>query len=162
MGSIQFLLFLAGISTARPKTVNSLPVRLCGCSAELSEHQRWSWGPSTALPNGGGRVSQPAQIRLLADPSRCLFTGGGVEPTYLELRDCSGGTGQHTAAGPELLSFRSTHEAGLSQNSDVLTTGDGTNSSKCMDADGMTANLQLYTCLANDDDQQYAAVDGYA
>ena len=171
MGSVRFLLFVGcivlrvgGTPTARPKIGKALPVRLCSCSAERAQHQRWSWGPSVALPGGGGRVSQPAPIRLLADPSRCLFTqaAGGVRPTYLELRDCSGGPGQ-LGAPPQLqLSFRSTHKAGMGRNSDVLSTGDGSNSSKCMDADGMTANLQLYTCLANDDDQQYAAVDGYA
>ena len=116
-------------------------------------------------------MSEPGPIRLLADPSRCLFTGGGARPTYLELRDCSGGTGHRhlDAAGPEplalsqplTLSFRSTHAAGSGRNSDVLTTGDGSGTSTCMDADGMTADLQLYPCIADDDDQQYAAVDGY-
>jgi len=106
----------------------SLPVRLCGCSAERAEHQRWTWGPSAALRSGGGRVSKVAPIRLLADTSRCVFASGGVKPTYLEIRDCSG-AGQ-LGATPELLSFRSTHKAGSVRSSDVLTTGDGSSSSK--------------------------------
>lgn len=31
----------------------------------------------------------------------------------------------------------------------------------CMDADGMSKNLQMYSCLEGDNDQQYAAIDGF-
>ena len=107
-------------------------------------------------------------LQLKARPNLCLFEGWGSRPTYLYVDECSAGN-------PPKLSFRSEHNPGLQRDHSVLTgvslplvplppslsLSDSVcavltdaHGGRCMDADGMSANLQLYKCLADDDDQQ--------
>jgi len=87
---------------------------------------------------------------------------GGVpgKPTYLTVQACNS-TATSTAGQAQTravtLSFRAEHHAGLTRDLAVLTDGAAPpKTPKCMDADGMSAHLQLYDCIAGDDDQQYA------
>lgn len=125
-----------------------MAVQLCGCDAASSASQQWTWegtgGSSVASP-----ATAPAPLRLKAHPDLCLFKGWGKKPTYLFVDAC-------TAAPPPQLSFRSQHKPGMQRDLSVLTDG-----KLCMDADGMSSNLQLYNCIASDDDQQYAGIEGY-
>ena len=136
-------------ASAAAAPAGKLPVQLCACDPAHAASQQWTWGQRRADAAHPGAATTPEPLRLKAHPNLCLFDGWGKKPTYLYVDECSAGT-------PPKLSFRSEHNPGLVRDHAVLTDGLG-----CVDADGMSSNLQLYHCLPDDDDQQYAGIDGY-
>ena len=84
---------------------------------------------------------------------------GGVpgKPSYLTVQGCNS-----TARTPVKLRFRAQHNVALTRDLAVLTDGAAPpKSSKCMDADAMSAHLQLFDCIEGDDDQQYLGIESY-
>ena len=144
------MLAVLAAASAAAAPAGKLPVQLCACDPAHAASQQWTWGQRRADAAHPGAATTPEPLRLKAHPNLCLFDGWGKKPTYLYVDECSAGT-------PPKLSFRSEHNPGLVRDHAILTDGLG----RCVDADGMSSNLQLYHCLPDDDDQQYAGIDGY-
>eukprot|EP01050_Picozoa_sp_SAG11_P023527 SAG11_NODE_4751_length_1780_cov_2.245687_1_plen_158_part_10 len=150
---LQLLAAAAAAAAAAPQ-----PVQLCRCAnssaAAAAASQTWLWPPERSAAG----VSRPAPIRLAADPSRCLFAGrvaGRKQPKALYVDSCARpNTG---GAGALNLSFVPRMRTLDSRDTSVLTSPATAN---CVDADAMGAELQLYKCIADDNDQQYAGIDG--
>ena len=128
------------------------PVQLCGCDEAARGAQTWLWGNRTA-----GGVTAPAPLRLRADPSRCLYAGqvaGRSQPHALYVDDCARAT-------PPNFSFVPSMRPQDTRDTSVLRAADPALAHMCADAAGMTAEMQLYACVDNDNDQQYTAIDSY-
>ena len=145
------LLVVSVIAAAGAARITSrLPVQLCRCDPTVSAWQSWEWG-SRVNPDGQDPTTTPQQIKLKADPSKCLVVGPklpSLTESYLFLDECD-------SAAPKFW-FQWVRNGSLGRDAATLTDG-----SLCLDADAMSAHLQLYPCIDNDNDQQYAAVDGY-
>ena len=149
-GAVGGLALLALLPAVGADTAARQPVRLCGCDPAHAATQEWSWGAAKQSTLGAPSATAPSAIRLKASPERCIFKGG-AKPTYLYVDECSAGE-------PVMLSFVAESNSGMTRDTSVLT---NTTQNLCLDADGMTTNLQLYNCELDDNDQQYAAVPGY-
>jgi hypothetical protein len=137
---------VAGVTAGTAISGNSA-VQLCRCDPASAASQQWTWGNRNA-----DRSTTAAPLHLKSDPSQCMYVGLSPEhPTYVYVANCS-------ADAPQ-FSFVPTMKPGLERDLQVLVSGAGKNR-KCLDADGMSANLQLYNCIEGDNDQQYAAIDG--
>jgi hypothetical protein len=169
---LLLLLLLLLLGAPPPTSAVRQAVQLCSCDPAHAGSQTWTWGQPSASADGGGGASTNSttllsEIRLKQQPGRCLFRGlSPAHPTYLYVDDCnsssgSGGGGSSLpSASPLRLSFHSQHNPGLVRDTSVLTDASAQHP-LCMDAAGMTANLQLWACIAGDDDQQYQAVGGW-
>ena len=147
-------MMLALLATS-PALLSARPVQLCACDAASAATQAWTWGAPGA-GSGGGMATALSRVRLKSDPSLCLVVGSGAEPMYLSVDACNASS----VGAPLELSFRAQHNAGLVRDTAVLTDG-AQSKPRCMDAAGMSQHLQLWECIADDDDQQYEAVEGY-
>jgi hypothetical protein len=143
LGVLGLAALMAAVQGVEPK----MPVQLCACDSSEAASQQWLWEPRSA-GHGGHVFNAASELRLKARPDLCLYKGW-PKGSYLYVDECSAGK-------PLQVSLHSEHNRALVRDLSVLT--DGT---ECMDADGMSKNLQFYNCIADDDDQQYAAIDGY-
>eukprot|EP01047_Picozoa_sp_COSAG01_P072081 COSAG01_NODE_11367_length_1951_cov_1.942765_1_plen_518_part_00 len=134
------------------------PVQLCGCAAPgtaAATQQSWDWGA-----RGVTGVTIPSPIRLRANRSLCLHAGavpGRSEPHALFVAEC--------AASSPNFSFVPTMQALDARDTSVLQQQQqqqqaGNHKRMCVDAAGMSDRLQLWSCINDDNDQQYAGVDG--
>jgi hypothetical protein len=124
------------------------PVQLCACSSDPAAARGlvWDW-PTNRSVTG---ASQPSKIHLRHDPTRCLFAGkvaGRSEARALYVDECS--------SSAPAFSFVPTMKPLDARDTSVLQSG-----AACVDAAAMSERLQLYKCIDDDNDQQYAGIDG--
>lgn len=138
-----------------------LPVQLCGCAApgtRAAEQQTWDWGPRSAA----SAQTAPAPIRLRSNHTRCLHAGpvpGRAEARALYVADCASAPSFTFVPTMKRLDARDTSV--LQQHRQQLPSDAGSSQHKmCVDAAGMSERLQLWSCIDDDNDQQYAGIDG--
>eukprot|EP01051_Picozoa_sp_SAG22_P011802 SAG22_NODE_1168_length_5271_cov_13.249613_4_plen_495_part_00 len=146
-------MLLAAAAAATAAAAAPQPVQLCRCANSTgAASQTWLW-PAGRSAAG---ASPSAPIRLAADPSRCLFAGrvaGRKQAKALYVGACPA-----PGSAPTNWSFVPAMQRLDARDTSVLMSTAGTG--ECVDADAMGAELQLYKCIADDNDQQYAGIDG--
>ena len=133
------------------------PVQLCGCAAPGTRgaaQQTWDWGPRSAA----SAQTNPSPIRLRANRTLCLHAGavpGRAEPLALFVAECS--SAPNLTFVPKMKRLNARDTSVLQQQGPLGGRGQKT---MCVDAAGMSERLQLYACIDDDNDQQYAGIDG--
>ena len=133
------------------------PVQLCACAppgSRAAEQQTWDWGPRSTA----NAQTAPAPIRLRANHTLCLHAGtvpGRAEAQALFIADCSSAPNLTFVPTMQRLDARDTS---VLQQHPVPSAG--SQKAMCLDAAGMSERLQLYECIDDDNDQQYAGIDG--
>ena len=143
------LALFSAVAALCTNTARAQPVQLCACD-DNSPSQTWSWGTPGRATDGNGMATAMSTIQLKREPHMCLYAGRVPnKPSYLSVDFCNS-----TAAGnPVQLSLRAQSNK-LSERDLAVFTDGAASRPKCMDADGMSRNLQLFDCEEGDDDQQ--------
>lgn len=132
------------------------PVQLCGCAAPGTRgaaQQTWDWGPRSAA----SAQTKPSPVRLRANRTLCLHAGavtGRAEPQALFVAECS--SAPNLTFVPKMKRLNARDTSVLQQQRPL----GGSQKTMCVDAAGMSERLQLYACIDDDNDQQYAGIDG--